>query len=137
GSTKAGARHKALGVGSIEQPERGCRDRRVRALKGFGEKSEQKILAGIEQSRSAHARRRLGDVLPVAQALLSEVRAAPGVVRAEVAGSVRRWCELVSDVDIVASAPEASPVLAVLARQSGVRAGLGQGDTTRPGRIPA
>jgi len=51
------------------------------------------------------------------------------VVRAEVAGSVRRWCELVSDVDIVASAPEAAPVLAVLARQVGVREVLGQGES--------
>ena len=129
GAKKAAALHKALGVGSIAQLEEACRDQRVRGLKGFGERSEQKILAGIEQYRSAHARRRLGDVLPVAQALLSEVRAAPGVVRAELAGSVRRWCELVSDVDIVASAPEAGPVLAVLARQSGVSEVLGQGDS--------
>jgi len=129
GAKKAAALHKALRVGSIEQLEQACRDQRVRGLKGFGERSEQKILGGIEQYRSAHARRRLGDVLPVAQALLSEVRAAPGVVRAELAGSVRRWCELVSDVDIVASAPEAGPVLAVLARQSGVSEVLGQGDS--------
>ena len=129
GAKKAAALHKALGVGSIEQLEQAARDQRIRGLKGFGERSEQKILAGIEQYRSAHARRRLGEVLPVARALLSEVRAAPGVVRAEVAGSVRRWCELVSDVDIVASAPEAEPVLAVLARQSGVREVLGQGES--------
>ena len=129
GAKKAAALHKALGVGSIEQLEQAARDQRIRGLKGFGERSEQKILAGIEQYRAAHARRRLGEVLPIAQALLSEVRAAPGVVRAEVAGSVRRWCELVSDVDIVASAPEAEPVLAVLARQSGVREVLGQGES--------
>ncbi|MGZ6097484.1 MAG: DNA polymerase/3'-5' exonuclease PolX [Myxococcaceae bacterium] len=129
GAKKAAALHKALGIGSIEQLEQACRDQRVRGLKGFGERSEQKILAGIEQYRSAHARRRLGDVLPVAHALLAEVRAAPGVVRADVAGSVRRWCELVSDVDLVASAPDSGPVLAVLARQSGVREVLGQGES--------
>ena len=129
GAKKAAALNKALGVGSIDQLEEACRAQRVRGLKGFGERSEQKILAGIEQFRTAHVRRTLGDVLPVARALLSEVRAAPGVVRAEVAGSVRRWCELVSDVDIVASAPEAAPVLAVLARQVGVREVLGQGES--------
>jgi len=129
GAKKAAALYRALGIGSIDQLEEACREQRVRGLKGFGERSEQKILAGIEQFRSAHARRRLGEVLPVAQALLSEVRAAPGVVRAELAGSVRRWCELVSDVDIVASAPAAEQVLAVLARQSGVREVLGQGES--------
>ena len=129
GAKKAAALHRALGIGSIDALEQACREHRVRDLKGFGERSEQKILAGIEQYRTSHARRRLGDVLPVAQAMLAEVRAAPGVVRAEVAGSVRRWCELVSDVDLVASAPEAAPVLEVLARQPGVREVLGKGES--------
>jgi len=43
-----------------------------------------------------------------------------------VAGSVRRWCELVSDVDIVASAPDAGPVLDVLARRGEL---IGRGDS--------
>jgi DNA polymerase (family X) len=129
GAKKAAALFKALGVGSIDQLEEAGRAGRVRGLKGFGERSEQKILAGIAQYRSAHARRRLGDVLPVARALLAEVRAAPGVVRADLAGSVRRWCELVSDVDLVASAPDPAAVLSILPRQSGVREVLGQGES--------
>jgi len=129
GAKKAAALHRALGVGSIDQLEEAARAQRVRGLKGFGERSEEKILAGIAQYRSAHARRRLGEALPVARALLAEIRAAPGVIRAEVAGSVRRWCELVSDVDLVASAPDAAAVLSVLPRQSGVREVLGQGES--------
>lgn len=129
GAKKAAALHRSLGIGSIEQLEEACLAGRIRGLKGFGERSEQRLRAGIAQYRSAHARRRLGDVLPLARGLLAQVRAAPGVVRAEVAGSVRRWCELVSDVDLVASAREAGPVLAVLARQSGVLEVLGQGES--------
>jgi DNA polymerase (family 10) len=129
GAKKAAALFKALGVGDIDSLEAACRAGRVRGLKGFGEKSEQKILAGIEQYRSAHARHRLGEVLPVARSLLAEVRAAPGVIRAEIAGSVRRWCDLVSDVDLVASAPVAAPVLDRLAAHSGVREVLGKGDS--------
>lgn len=129
GAKKAAALHRALGIGSIDQLEEACLAGRIRGLKGFGERSEQKLLAGIAQYRSAHARRRLGEVLPLARGLLAQVRAAPGVVRAEVAGSVRRWCELVSDVDLVASAHEAGPVLAVLAGQAGVREVLGQGES--------
>ncbi len=129
GAKKAAALHRSLGIGSIDQLEQACLAGRIRGLKGFGERSEQKLLAGIAQYRTAHARRRLGDVLPLARGLLAQVRAAPGVVRAEVAGSVRRWCELVSDVDLVASAREAGPVLAVLARQAGVLEVLGQGES--------
>ena len=126
GAKKAAALFKALGVGDIASLEAACKEGKVKALKGFGEKSEQKILASIERYRTAHTQYRLGEVRPIAEALLDVVKAAPGVVRAEVAGSVRRWCELVSDVDIVASAPDAGPVLDVLARRGEL---IGRGDS--------
>jgi DNA polymerase (family 10) len=129
GPRKVAALWTALGVGDVPALEQALREGRVRALKGFGEKSETKLLAGLELYRTSHLKRRLGDVLPVATALREVIRHAPGVVRVEVAGSVRRFCELVSDVDIVASAPEAGPVLDVLASQPGVAAVLGQGES--------
>jgi DNA polymerase (family X) len=119
----------ALGVGDLPGLEQALREGRVRALKGFGEKSETRLLASLETYRTAHARRRLGEVLPVAMALREELRGAPGVVRIEVAGSLRRFCETVSDVDIVASAADAAPVLAALARRTGVTSVLAQGDS--------
>jgi DNA polymerase (family X) len=119
----------SLGVGDLPSLEKALRDGRVRTLKGFGEKSESRLLAGLERHRTARTRRRLGDVLEVAAALKDELRKAPGVVRIEVAGSVRRFCELVSDVDIVASAESAGPVLAALAGRKGVAEVLGQGDS--------
>ena len=119
----------SLGVGDLAGLERALREGRVRALKGFGEKSETRLLASVENYRSTHARRRLGEVLPVATALREELRSAPGVVRIEVAGSLRRFCETVSDVDLVASAAESGPVLAALAEKQGVAAVLGQGDS--------
>ena len=119
----------SLGVGDLASLEKALREGRVRALKGFGEKSESRLLAGLERHRTAHARRRLGEVLPVAATLRDELRGAPGVVRIEVAGSVRRFCELVSDVDIVASAADAAPVLDALAKRKGVAEVLAQGDS--------
>jgi DNA polymerase (family X) len=129
GPRKVAALWASLGVGDIPAFEAALREGRVRGLKGFGEKSEAKLLSSLEHHRTTHARRRLGDVLPVAQGLTEAIRRAPGVVRAEVAGSVRRFCELVSDVDIVASAAEAQPVLDVLAHQPQVEALLGRGES--------
>ena len=129
GPRKVAALWTSLGVGDLAGLERALKEGRVRALKGFGEKSETKLLAGLEQYRTAHARRRLGDVLGVARELRERIRAAPGVRRVELAGSVRRFCELVSDVDIVASAEDAGPVLEVLARAPGVAAVLAQGES--------
>lgn len=129
GPRKVKALFTSLGVGDLAGLEKALREGRVRGLKGFGEKSESRLLAGLERHRTTHARRRLGEVLPLATALRDELREAPGVVRIEVAGSVRRFCELVSDVDIVASAADAGPVLETLARRRGVAEVLGQGDT--------
>jgi DNA polymerase (family X) len=112
GPKKAKALFEALGVGSIDELEAACRAGKVAALKGFGEKTQIKLLAGLELSRRTQggARRRLAEVLPRAQLLLQHVLAAPGVTRASLGGSVRRMRETVADVDIIAAAPDAAAV---------------------------
>jgi DNA polymerase (family 10) len=129
GPRKVAVLFESLGVGDLGALEQALREGRVRALKGFGEKSEARLLASLERHHTTHARRRLGEVLPVATALKEELARAPGVVRIEVAGSLRRFCETVSDVDIVASAAEAGPVLDALAKRPGVAEVLAQGDS--------
>lgn len=131
GPKKVMALWQQLQVGDVDSLEQACRDQKVRALKGFGEKTEQKILEGIGRMKEvgASSRRRLGDVLPMAESLLAHVRSQPGVVRAELAGSVRRWCETVSDVDIVASAQNATAVLESLATHPQVAEVLGRGES--------
>ncbi len=113
GPKKAHALFAQLGVGSLDDLEKACQDQRVRGLKGFGQKTEEKLLAGLQVAKRAMAtggRRRLGDVLPQAEAILEWVKKAPGVVRANLGGSVRRQRETVADVDLIASAPDAQPV---------------------------
>lgn len=113
GPKKAHALFAQLGVGSLEDLEKACHDQRVRGLKGFGQKTEEKLLAGLQVAKRALAtggRKRLGDVLPQADAILTWVKQAPGVVRASLGGSVRRQRETVADVDVIASAPDAQAV---------------------------
>ncbi|MCY1045539.1 DNA polymerase/3'-5' exonuclease PolX [Corallococcus sp. bb12-1] len=130
GPKKVAVLWKELQVGSVEDLERACQEGRVRELKGFGAKSETKLLDGIAVYRRAKGERKLlGDALPLAEQLLELIRAAPGVVRASLGGSVRRRAETVSDVDIIASAPEAGPVLDTLAHAPGVATVLGKGDS--------
>ncbi|AKQ67357.1 DNA polymerase X family [Myxococcus hansupus] len=110
----------------------------MRQLSGFGAKSEAKMLEGIALYRRARGERKLlGDVMPVAAALLERVKAAPGVVRASLGGSVRRQAETVADVDIIASAPQAGPVLDALANAPGVATVLGKGDSKCSVRLEA
>jgi DNA polymerase (family X) len=62
-------------------------------------------------------RRTLGEVLPVAESLLTWLRThAPGLGEASVVGPLRRRAELVGDVHLLASAPHPAPVLQALTR---------------------
>jgi DNA polymerase (family 10) len=95
--------HESLGIDSIDALEAALRDERVSKLRGFGPKTAQKILRGIEFFRSSGTRVLHHRGAVAARALLAAVRAHPDVVTAQVAGSVRRHGETVGDTDIVAA----------------------------------
>jgi DNA polymerase (family 10) len=138
GPKKARALFDQLGVGSLEELQRACELHQVRDLKGFGARTEEKLLAGLALARrqqGAGARKRLGDVLPQAEALLAWVREAPGVVRASLGGSVRRGRETVADVDLIASAADARPVFERLKAFPGVAEVLGSGESKSSVRL--
>ncbi len=132
GPKKAATLYKELKVGSLAELEQACRDGRIRALKGFGQKSEEKFLAGIELAKrqaQAGERKRLGSVLESAEAVLAWVKQAPGVQRASLGGSVRRFRETVADVDIIASAADPAPVFAHFLKWPQIAAVIGQGES--------
>ncbi|MFL5322000.1 MAG: DNA polymerase/3'-5' exonuclease PolX [Myxococcaceae bacterium] len=124
-----------LGFGDLATLETACAEGKLREVKGFGEKTEEKILHNIAIMKRSAGKYRLGTVLPLAEELLARVKAAPGVIRAEVAGSVRRRCEAVSDVDLVASASEAGPVLEAFSSHGEVAETLGRGNTKTSVRL--
>jgi DNA polymerase (family 10) len=129
GPRKAATLIKELDVASLDDLEKACREGRVRGLKGFGEKTEASILEGIAQLKASGGKKPLWETLPFAEKLLECVRAAPGVVRAEIAGSVRRYAELNSDVDIVAAGAPVEPIMDAFATAPGVVEVLARGPT--------
>ncbi|MEW5743312.1 MAG: DNA polymerase/3'-5' exonuclease PolX [Myxococcota bacterium] len=138
GPKKAKALFEQLGVGSIDDLEKACLKQQVRGLKGFGLKTEEKLLAGIALARrqqSSGSRKRLGDVLPLANEMLDWVKAAPGVKRASLGGSVRRMKETVADVDIIASAPDAAKVFAHFAKHPRVGEVMASGESKSSVRL--
>jgi DNA polymerase (family 10) len=129
GPRKAATLIKELDVASLDDLEKACREGRVRGLKGFGEKTEASILEGIAQLKASGGKKPLWETLPFAEKLLACVRAAPGVVRAEIAGSVRRYAELNSDVDIVAAGAPVEPIMDAFATAPGVVEVIARGPT--------
>ncbi|MCM2268912.1 MAG: DNA polymerase/3'-5' exonuclease PolX [Thermoanaerobaculia bacterium] len=95
--------HQELGVGSPADLERACRAGKVAELAGFGAKSQARILEGLAHLGRFQERHLLSEARPVALTLLEHLRAHPDVVRAEVAGSLRRWRETIGDLDFVAA----------------------------------
>lgn len=103
---------KELGVESIEGLERAARTGRLRDLHGFGAKSEENVLQGIEALHRRTGRTRLGDAWPLAQEMLAALRKVPGVVQAAPAGSLRRMRDTVGDLDLLVASEDPEPVMA-------------------------
>ena len=119
-----------LGVMSLAELEAAARAGRLRGLPKMGEKTEQKILAGIESlKRRATGRRRIGDVLPVALQIQAALQAVPGVRKVSYAGSLRRGRETIGDVDFVAATRDPAPLMEAFRKLPQVESVLGSGET--------
>lgn len=129
GPKKVKRLHDDLGVDSVAALEQACQAGRVAALEGFGEKSQQKILAGIAHRRQYAAKHRLADALEVAEPILASLRAHPDVIRCSLAGSLRRWKEVVGDVDFVVSSKRPAEVIGFFVSQPGVQSVPARGET--------
>ncbi|MGD8997597.1 MAG: DNA polymerase/3'-5' exonuclease PolX, partial [Anaerolineae bacterium] len=103
---------KELGITSVEALERAAQVGRLRKLQGFGAKSEQNVLDGIQAYKRRTGRTRLGDAWQLAQEILTALRELPGVVQAAPAGSLRRMRETVGDLDLLLASEEPEPVMA-------------------------
>lgn len=103
GPKKIKALHDELGINSVADLQEACVKNEVAPMAGFGAKSQQKILDGIDLLARFSARRRLDIGLRYGQTFLSMIEKLDGVQRAELAGSARRRRETIGDLDIVAA----------------------------------
>lgn len=111
GPKRVKALYHDLEVQTVEQLYRAARDGRIRALPGFGEKTELNILQAVEAHVSQSRRFKLAVAAQYADALSAFLQAVPGVDRVIVAGSFRRMRETVGDLDILVTAAADSPVM--------------------------
>jgi DNA polymerase (family 10) len=127
GPKKVKAMYEALGIDTVDKLKAACESGEVAKLKGFGGKTQEKILAGIQFLDSVGQRVRIDQAEPVAEALLARLRATPGVIRAEVCGSLRRRRDTTKDIDIVASSTTPEAITAAFAKFPEVVNVAGQG----------
>jgi DNA polymerase (family 10) len=127
GPKKIRALHDALGIDSLDKLKAACESGEVARLKGFGEKTQQRILAGIAFLGTVGNRARIDMALPLGLALLDRVRGLPGVIRSELCGSLRRRQETTGDVDLLASADDPGAVIGSLVKLPEVAEVVAQG----------
>jgi DNA polymerase (family 10) len=129
GPKKVRALNQRLGITDIDGLIAACREGKVAALEGFGEKTQQKILEGIA-NRAAYAKRHLWwDAHEVAEPILAGLRALPAVQRAEHAGSLRRGLETVGDLDFIVASETPEPVMEWFCAIDGVKEVTARGET--------
>jgi DNA polymerase (family 10) len=137
GPKKVAALHAALGVASVADLEAAGRDGRVAGVKGFGAKTQGRILEGIERLRARAADHRvlLADALAEADGLLAHLRASPAAEQVALAGSARRGRETVSDLDLVAASRDPAALSAHLIAYPQVAEVVARGDTKTSVRL--
>lgn len=124
-----------LKVESLGDLRAAAESNRIAVLKGFGEKTQVKILEGISFIESVGDRVLQSKAVRQVAPILEAVKAHPNVIRAEVCGSLRRRAETIGDLDILFSANDSAPVLEFFVRLPEVAAVLAHGPTKASVRL--
>lgn len=120
-----------LGVQSLADLERALAEHRLRDMKGFGAKSEDKLIQTLArmQAQGSQDRTPISVALPLANRIVAQLQALPGVTHASYCGSLRRFSETVGDIDIVVVASDAASVMDAVTKLSVVERVIARGDS--------
>jgi len=135
GPKKAMVLYKELGISDIDQLKAAALEHRLRSLKGFGEKSEEKILQGIAVVEGTARRTLLGDAYPIAREYVDHLRSRLDIRLISPAGSLRRGKETVGDIDILAGSSDAESVMSAFTSYPQVSEVLAKGPTKSSVRL--
>jgi DNA polymerase (family X) len=129
--------YRELGVSSPEQLRAAIEEGQLDNLRGFGQKSADKLLRGLTLLETAGGRVLLNVAAQTAAAVIDAVGAAPGCLRIAPAGSLRRGAESVGDVDVLAAAVDSAPLMAALTAMPTAAEVIASGPTKTSIRTPA
>jgi DNA polymerase IV (family X) len=129
GPRKINQIYNRLGITSIAELERACLENRLAALPGFGVKTQEKICAGIQFIEEHHGKYLLVEAMTPALTLRDNLAENPAVQKVELAGSIRRFKEIVHDLDLVVATDQPNVVAEFFKRQPQIEQVSSAGDT--------
>ncbi|MFH0989771.1 MAG: DNA polymerase/3'-5' exonuclease PolX [bacterium] len=98
--------HENLKISTITELKKACSLHRVANLDGFGVKTEENILKGIELLSRVADKHLFPKAKEIADKIFSSLSKRKEIIRCEIAGSLRRRKEIIGDIDIVAAADD-------------------------------
>lgn len=90
-----------LKISDITELEKAAQGGQIRSLPGFGKKTEDSILKGINFKKTSAGRILLSEALPMAREIIAQLSKNKNVLRIDPAGSLRRYRETIGDIDIL------------------------------------
>lgn len=120
-----------LGLTTLNQLEKACRNGKIHILPGMGEKTEFAILKAIDDKKRFAERTLMPFALEEAEQIINHMKFNRKVKKIEYGGSLRRRKETVGDVDILigASKKDASEIMTHFVKYAHVENVLAQGKT--------
>ncbi len=131
GLKKIGILHEKLGIGGLDELESACRAGKLTTLRGFGAKTQAKILDGIERARRNESKFLLPVGVEVGELVRGRLATIAEVEDAEIAGAVRRRLEVITNVEIVVSTRAPEKVIDAVRSRGLLDAVEADGDTIR------
>jgi DNA polymerase (family X) len=129
GPKKVKALHDELQIDTTAKLKSACEAGQVAELKGFGAKTQAKILEGLAFLDTFGKRVRIDQALPFGLEVLERIKQLAGVERAELCGSLRRRRETAKDLDILVSSADATPIMEAFVSMPEVLQVIGHGPT--------
>jgi DNA polymerase (family 10) len=135
GPKKVAGLFKDLGISSLTELKQSVESGEVAKLKGFGEKTAKSILEGLANLAQSGSRIYMAEAKMEADAIIEALQKVPGIGQVSAAGSLRRRKETVGDLDLLATASNATAAMDTLAQHPLVAKVLARGDTKQRVRL--
>jgi DNA polymerase (family 10) len=129
GGKKIAKLYKELRIVDVSSLKEACVSGQVQALAGFGKKTEEKILAAIENVGTRPERLPLAYMLPLAEQIEVSLADIPAIRRFSWAGSLRRMRETIKDLDFIIATEQPLVVKQYLLDLPNIKEVIGAGET--------
>lgn len=127
--------HESLKIESLADLRAAGESHKIADLRGFGAKTEAKILEGIDFLESVGDRILQSTARRLVAPIFEAIQGHPGVIRSSVCGSLRRRAETIGDLDILFSAEDLRPILEAFVRLPEVAKVLAHGPSKASVRL--